>query len=251
MREFVFALDYEPGCNSVADTLATYPETTLRSLACHVSSESLWRVDRATGSPEALTALEEAFLNAEYFSDCLITEDCGADSETEILDRTDNALILYTYWERTPVCTSVPHLALEYLGDGLLFDTRREGRRYTWRIILTNEANVHAFFTALQEEVGDCAGMEMLRLTELSPSPTPLSASEDTLSQEQRDALRAAIEHGYYETPRQTDLTELAEQLDIPRSTLSYRLQRAEAELAKHFVATGNPLKAESLSSSL
>ena len=251
MREFVFALEYESGCNSVADTLATYPDTTLRSLACHVSSESLWRVDRATGSPEALDALEEAFLNAEYFSDCLITEDCGADSETQILDRTDDALILYTYWERTSVCTSVPHLALEYLGDGLLFDTQREGRRYTWRIILANEANVHAFFTALQEEVGDCAGMEMLRLTELSPSPTSQSPSDETLSSEQRDALRAATEHGYYETPRQIDLSELADQLDIPRSTLSYRLQRAEAELAKHFVGTGNPLNAESLSSSL
>ena len=250
MREFVFALDYEPGCNSVADTLATYPETTIRSLACHVSSESLWRVDRATGCPEALTALEKAFLNVEYFSDCLITEDCGADSETQILDRTDDTLILYTYWERTSICTSVPHLALEYLGDGLLFDTRREGRRYTWRIILTNEANVHAFFTALQEEVGGCAGMEMLRLTELSPRRTYPSASEETLSSEQRDALRAATEHGYYETPRQIDLSELAEQLDIPRSTLSYRLQRAEAELAKHFVGTGNPLEAESLSSS-
>ena len=251
MREFVFALDYESGCNSVADTLATYPETTIRSLACHVSSESLWRVDRVTGSPEALTALEEAFLNAEYFSDCLITEDCGADSETQILDRTDETLILYTYWERTPICTSVPHLALEYLGDGLLLDTRREGRRYTWRIILTNEANVHAFFTALQEEVGDCAGMEMLRLTELSPRRTYPSASDETLSREQRDALHAATEHGYYETPRQIDLSELAEQLDIPRSTLSYRLQRAEAELAKHFVGTDHPLEAESLSSSL
>ncbi|ELZ08665.1 helix-turn-helix domain-containing protein, partial [Natrialba aegyptia] len=41
---------------------------------------------------------------------------------------------------------------------------------------------------------------------------------------------------GYYETPRQIDLSELADRLDVPRSTLSYRLRRAEATLASTFV---------------
>ncbi len=243
MRELVFALDYEPGCNPVADTLATHSDTAIRSLSCHVTPESLWRVDHATGEREAVAALEDAYFEAEYCSDCLVTENCGADCEVQVLDRTEETLVLYTYWERTSVCTSVPHLALEWLGTGLLFETRREGRRYTWRIILSNEADIHAFFDALHAEVGECAGMEMLRLTELAPRRSPTNTGE-MLAAKQREAVRAAVEHGYYETPRKTDLSELAATLDIPRSTLSYRLRRAEAELAKQFVATDQPLDA-------
>jgi predicted DNA binding protein len=246
MREFVFALDYEPGCNPVADTLAAAPETTVRSLSCHVTPESLWRVDHATGSTTGLAALEEAFMTAEYCSDCLITDDCGAECETQVLDRTDDTLVIYTYWERTSICTSVPHLALDYLGRGLLFETRREGRRYTWRIILSNDADIHRFFDALREEVGDCAGMEMLRLTELTPRRTSQTTPTDLLSGEQREALHAAVEHGYYETPRAVDLSTLAETLDLPRSTLSYRLRRAEAQLAQQFVANDRPLESVS-----
>ncbi|ELY85169.1 bacterio-opsin activator HTH domain-containing protein [Natrialba taiwanensis DSM 12281] len=48
--------------------------------------------------------------------------------------------------------------------------------------------------------------------------------------------MQAAVEYGYYETPRQIDLSELADRLDVPRSTLSYRLRRAEATLASTFV---------------
>ena len=131
---------------------------------------------------------------------------------------------------------AVPHLALEYLGEGLLFETYREGRRYRWRIVLGSDAPVGDFFDALGDEVGECAGMEMLRLTDLDPDRESNDA-DASLPAEQRAALQAAVEYGYYETPRRTDLSELAEKLDVPRSTLSYRLRRAEATLATAFVA--------------
>jgi hypothetical protein len=53
-----------------------------------------------------------------------------------------------------------------------------------------------------------------------------------------------AGEHHVSVPPRKTDLSELAAMLDIPRSTLSYRLRRAEAEFAKQFVAADQPLDA-------
>ncbi|GAB7018021.1 helix-turn-helix domain-containing protein [Halostagnicola bangensis] len=235
MREFVFALEYEPDTNPVADVLAANPDTSIRSLSCHVTPDSLWRVDHATGSPEALEELEEAYRDATYFADCLVKDDCGAECETQVLDRSNGTLVVYTYWDRTPVCTSIPHLALEYLGEGLLFETYREGRRYRWRIVLSSDASVHAFFDALGEEVGECTGMEMIRLTEVDPERAQADP-EATLPDAQRSALRAAVEHGYYETPRRIELSELATDLDIPRSTLSYRLRRAEAALATTFV---------------
>ncbi|ELY52844.1 helix-turn-helix domain-containing protein [Natronococcus jeotgali] len=237
MREFVFALEYDPGTNPVADVLATHPDASVRSLSCHVSADSLWRVDLATGPEGALAELEAAYETADYFADCLVKDHCGAEVETQVLDRSSDALVVYTYWERTQVCTSVPHVALEHLGEGLLFETYREGRRYRWRIVLGGDAPIHEFFDALGEEVGECTGMEMLRLTELDPDRSGFDADrEESLPEEQREALRAAVEHGYYETPRRIELDDLAKVLDVPRSTLSYRLRRAEAALAAAFV---------------
>jgi len=57
MREFVFALEFDPGTNPVADILAAHSETRLRSLSCHVTAETLWRVDHVTGSEAALDAV--------------------------------------------------------------------------------------------------------------------------------------------------------------------------------------------------
>ncbi|OIB58164.1 helix-turn-helix domain-containing protein [Natrialba sp. SSL1] len=236
MRELVFALDYDPGQNTLADTLADFPDARVRSLSLHATVDSLWRVDHTTGSPDALSAIKDAFLTADYYADCLATEPCGAESETQILDQTDDTLVLYTYWQRTPVCVSIPHLALEHLGDGLLFETQHVQHRHTWRVIHPEDANIHGFFDALHAELSSDVDVEIVRLTGLSSSTTAtFTAEEGTLTREQREALTAAAEHGYYETPRGIDLGELAEKLDVPRSTLTYRVRRAEAEIIKQF----------------
>ncbi|MDB9234604.1 helix-turn-helix domain-containing protein [Halorubrum ezzemoulense] len=237
MRELIFALEYEPGCNRVADALADHSDARVRSLSLHATAERLWRVDHATGTPGALDAIEDAFLNGDYYADCLATEDCNATQTTRVLDRTDDALILYSDWERTPTCASVPHIARDHLGDGVLFETRHEGHHYTWRLIHSGEGDVSAFFDALEVAVGDCARMEMLRTADTTASVGGSDETQSGLSPEQEAALRAAVEHGYYESPREVDVGELAEHLDVPRSTLTYRLRRAEEHLAKQHVA--------------
>ena len=159
MRELVFALTYERGCNAIADTLAAHPEARIRSLSLHATPESLWRVDHATGSPEALEAIEATVRNADYYADCLATDDCGAEQTTEVLEHTDEELVLYSYWERSMTCVSVPHIAIDTLGDGLLFETLHRGREYTWRIIHSGEGDVRAFVDTLSATLGDCADL--------------------------------------------------------------------------------------------
>ncbi|MFC5972880.1 helix-turn-helix domain-containing protein [Halomarina salina] len=236
MRSLVFALEYDPGCNRVADTLAAHPDALIRSLSLHATAKRLWRVDHATGTPAALDDIEDAFLTADYYADCLATDDCGATQSTQVLDHTDDTLVLYSYWERTPECSSVPHIARAHLGDGVLFDTRHEGRHYTWRIIHSGQGNVGAFFDDLETAVGTCAEMEMLRTTDTEVTRRYGHSNRDELPPEQAAALEAAVEHGYYETPRAVDVGELAEHLAVPRSTLTYRLRRAEAQLAARYV---------------
>ncbi len=241
MRELVFALEYGPGSNRVADTLADHADARVRSLSLHVTAERLWRVDHATGPPEALDDVEAAFLEADYYADCLAADHAGATQSTEVLDRADGTLVVYSDWERSPDCTSVPHIALDHLGDGLLFDTVHEGRHYTWRIIHSGGGDVAAFFADIEAAVGEDVDTEMLR-TATADGPTGEAGSgPEALSAEQAAALRAAVEHGYYETPREVDVSELADHLDVPRSTLTYRLRRAEAYLAKRHVAGGRP----------
>ena len=219
----------------MADALADHPDARVRSLSLHATRERLWRVDHATGTPDALDDVETAFLTADYYADCLAVDDCGATQATRVLDHTDDTLVLYSYWERTPTCTSVPHLALDHLGDGVLFDTRHEGRHYTWRLIHSGEGDVAGFFDALETAVGDCARLELLRSGSTGVADDLDDRAE--LSPEQEAALRAAVEHGYYERPREVDVGELAGYLDVPRSTLAYRLRRAEEDLAKQHVA--------------
>ena len=57
------------------------------------------------------------------------------------------------------------------------------------------------------------------------------------LTERQRELLEAAVEAGYYRTPRDVTLTALADRLGVAQSTLSETLHRAESAVVRHFVA--------------
>jgi predicted DNA binding protein len=56
------------------------------------------------------------------------------------------------------------------------------------------------------------------------------------LTDKQADLVAAAVERGYYDTPRTCSLTELAEELGMAKSTCSETLHRAEGKIIKQFV---------------
>ncbi|ELY42411.1 helix-turn-helix domain-containing protein [Natronorubrum sulfidifaciens] len=56
------------------------------------------------------------------------------------------------------------------------------------------------------------------------------------LSERQLEVVVAAVEEGYYDTPRRCSLTELAAHLGIAKSTCSETLHRAEEGIIKRFV---------------
>jgi predicted DNA binding protein len=57
------------------------------------------------------------------------------------------------------------------------------------------------------------------------------------LTDKQRETLLAALERGYYDTPREMTLSELADELGMAASTTSEILHRAEGAVIKAFVA--------------
>lgn len=60
---------------------------------------------------------------------------------------------------------------------------------------------------------------------------------QQLLTDQQQELLLAAIQSGYYDTPRGCSLTELAEQLDLAKSSVSETLHRAEERIIKEFIA--------------
>lgn len=59
----------------------------------------------------------------------------------------------------------------------------------------------------------------------------------ELLTEGQREILTRAVDLGYYDTPRECTLTELADALGVAKSTASERLHRAEEKAIKSFVA--------------
>lgn len=64
----------------------------------------------------------------------------------------------------------------------------------------------------------------------LQPFST-ITADKIDLTPEQYEALVAAIDHGFFEIPRETSLEELAAELDISHQALSERFRRAHQTL--------------------
>jgi hypothetical protein len=64
-----------------------------------------------------------------------------------------------------------------------------------------------------------------------------MEETERLLTDRQRELVVTAVQKGYYDTPRECSLTELAADLDMAKSTLSETLHRAEGTIISEFVA--------------
>ncbi|NEU56862.1 helix-turn-helix domain-containing protein [Halorussus sp. MSC15.2] len=69
------------------------------------------------------------------------------------------------------------------------------------------------------------------RLERVYHAENPQERAEYDVTDEQQEALTAAYDAGYFEVPRRTTLTELADGLDISRNALSARLRRGHRNL--------------------
>lgn len=67
------------------------------------------------------------------------------------------------------------------------------------------------------------------------------------LTECQRELVARAIELGYYDTPRTCTLTELADAVDIAKSTCSETLHRAEEKILKQFAADHQGIELEGM----
>lgn len=74
--------------------------------------------------------------------------------------------------------------------------------------------------------------------------------SDSLLTERQGWVLDEAIERGYYDTPRRTTLVDLADELDIAKSTCSEILHRAEGQVLKEYRDDDRDIASEIVASS-
>jgi len=97
--------------------------------------------------------------------------------------------------------------------------------------------------TASNERLGDLrTRLETLDIdfTVESVRTVQPSRAEGLLTDRQHEVLRAAADRGYYDTPRETTLTAVADDLDIAKATCSDTLHRAEGTLVASYL-NGTP----------
>ena len=237
MREFVFTIEYERGVDEVMDLFIENPELHARTMAVHATSESMWRLNHVTGPKAVLNAFDDLLDRVDHCKETIGM--CGSpvvEWDYEILSRSPNSRIVYTSKKEGNGVHSIPNVAAKHIGDGLLMQAERRGNQYQWRLLIDDEDTVGAIYKEVDDGLSDGLSINVERLSD-PECWTEDRFHDDSLPPEQQAALEAAVEYGYYETPRRNSLQAIADEIDVPTSTLQYRVTRAEAWLATEFVS--------------
>ena len=236
MREFVFEIRYEPGADELMDLFIETPEARSTVFCCSMGNAQLWRLDRITGPTSVVEAATALLTDSTYNQLTISDRACGGRQYSDVLESGSRRSLVYSYFEDLVHCDSIPTITNRYLNGALLFEITRQEGAERWRILMEDDKKVGMLYDTLGGVLQD--GLSF-HFDHVSDAASPIFALFDTVSvrPERFRVLELAAEKGYYETPRETTLDELAAELDWPRSTVSYRLRKAEATLVEEYIS--------------
>lgn len=111
---------------------------------------------------------------------------------------------------------------------------RVQGNNLVASILLPDRETLRHLVSRLRE-VG--AGVDVYGITQSNVDGNESFTMDITdVTDKQREAVMVAIETGYYNTPREADLDDLADRLDISKSAVSQRLKAIESKLVHKLV---------------
>lgn len=88
------------------------------------------------------------------------------------------------------------------------------------------------------QQLGNVKLERVAEVTAADPTETELDTTiESSLTKQQREALVAALNHGYFDVPRGATATEVAETLDISKSSFLGRLKRGQRTVFEQLLA--------------
>lgn len=190
----------------IGELTRDHPETTIRVLAALSDEESGVGLAEVV-SPELPTVLTEM---SEY----------DEVTQLDLMQREeDEALVQFA--------TTIPLL---------LFPARDSGIPLEMPFEIVNGKAVWEV-TAPQDRLSALG--EQLEMFDISFSVDYIQqhvADEPLLTERQRRLVIEATDSGYYDTPRECSLTDVADRLDIAKSTASETLHRAEEKVVKQYI---------------
>jgi predicted DNA binding protein len=202
--------------------------------ACMDTSQ-MWVLELVTGDPDDLRAVDEVLLDDTVDQYSITDRSCDATRQTSLLTAETRQRVAFTYVSDVTHCDAIPLIGARYFSEGVLYKQTRSGQDATWNVFVQNDEKVSLLYDTVTGRLADGLQFSFEHMAEFDQWESRL-LSRSGIPAEQRETLSLAVERGYFETPRAVTLEELAGELDIPRSTVSYRLRRATAELAKSFV---------------
>jgi len=147
-------------------------------------------------------------------------DDCEEVVDLELLGRPGpEALVQFE--------TSEPLLLVPVRKSGALLDLPFEVRdgRASWEVTATRDR---------LSTLGD--QLQALGISFEVESVTQGVEADRLLTDRQSTLVETAVEEGYYDTPRDCTLTDLAAEVGVAKSTASETLHRAEGKIVKEFV---------------
>ena len=112
----------------------------------------------------------------------------------------------------------------------LVWDTPSRFSEGSFVLGCTGELSDLRKFVNLMEGLGE------VKVLKMQPAIFHNEDLLDTLTDKQREALKAAMRNGYYDYPRRISATELAERLGLSKTTLVEHLRKAEGRLMGEIV---------------
>ena len=134
----------------------------------------------------------------------------------EIVDRVGNETLFRVAWSQgvNGVIETIKDT------DSVILESSGHGDHWSFQLRFPGNDALSTFDRTVVEK-----GVDL----ELEGVHNPLEADEPPelqLTEQQREALVVALDHGYFEVPRETTLVELAEELNISDSAVSQRIRR-------------------------
>lgn len=221
---------WHPGCWAIEAT---------EEVAGGVLAHAIYHSPKSDGpSPASVNGLFTAFGDDREEVDALLEEIGNSENAGDVLD-----LQQRFGRERDAPGNVVREFFLEYDPDDMVCPTllehglvhsapvRIEGGRETWEVCFTGDrSNLDDALDGVRQDANAEVTVESIHTAEWDGN-SERHHRLDTLTAAQRDAFEHARTSGYYEWPREVSTRELADGLDVSKTTFLEHLRKAEAKL--------------------
>jgi hypothetical protein len=147
------------------------------------------------------------------------------------VDEMDDAVLYRANWVR-----DVESIVYAYTETGaILLDATGKDEHWELRLRFDSQEGLNQLTAFIEKREVE------FDLTRLYKPSHPTSQSHVPLTETQEETIRAGLESGYYEIPRETTPSELAEEFGITRQAISNRFRRAHRALAEDAVVITPP----------